>query len=210
MTFSPTDHLGAATRTVTTVTRDDAELRLVTVSRTYDATPDEVWAALVDPERIPRWLGPVEGDLRVGGRFALEGNASGDITTCDRPERLSVTWEHGGDTSWVDVSLRPTPDGTVLQLDHSFAVTDHYRRYGPGATGIGWELALMGLSLHLADPTFAHPAPDELPPGLAEFNRAAATAWGEAAVAGGDDAAEADLAARRCAAAYTGEPEPEA
>ena len=46
MTFSPADHLGAAQRRLSTVTRDGDEMRMLTVTRTYDAAPDEVWAAL--------------------------------------------------------------------------------------------------------------------------------------------------------------------
>ena len=31
------------------------------------------------PERIPRWFLPVSGDLRLGGRYQLEGNAGGEV-----------------------------------------------------------------------------------------------------------------------------------
>src|SRR3990170_3669274 len=104
MKFTPADHLGAVDRSLSTVTRDGEELRLLTVRRTYDATAEDVWDALTTRERIPRWMLPITGDLEVGGRFQLEGNAGGEILACDRPERLSITWEYGGQISWVDVS----------------------------------------------------------------------------------------------------------
>ena len=48
---------------------------------------------------------PVSGDLRLGGRFQLQGNAGGGITRCAPPRHLAVTWEFGGQVSWVDVRL---------------------------------------------------------------------------------------------------------
>src|SRR5262249_48030830 len=38
---------------------------------------DDVWSALTDPERLARWYGRVEGDLRLGGEFRLFVDASG-------------------------------------------------------------------------------------------------------------------------------------
>jgi uncharacterized protein YndB with AHSA1/START domain len=29
----------------------------------------DLWSALTDPSRLARWLGDVEGDLRLGGEF---------------------------------------------------------------------------------------------------------------------------------------------
>jgi uncharacterized protein YndB with AHSA1/START domain len=201
-TFTPADHLGAVDRSLSTVTRDGEELRLLTVTRTYDATPDEVWAALTTADRIARWMMPVSGDLQVGGRFQLEGNAGGEVLDCDRPERLAITWEYGDQTSWVDVSLRPTDAGTLLQLDHAIPVDDHYAQFGPGATGIGWELGLMGLAEHLAAPDAPRPVSEDLPD-LTGYMGSSASAWGEADIAAGTDPEQAQVAAERCAAAYT-------
>lgn len=202
MTFTPADHLGAARRSLTTITRGSEEVRLLTVERTYDAAPDEVWSALTTAERITRWLMPVSGDLEVGGRFQLEGNAGGEVLDCVPPERLAITWEYDGRTSWVDVSLRPTDAGTLLQLDHSLPLDDPtYGEFGPGATGIGWELGLMGLAEHLLDPTVV---PRELVGDLSGFMADSSAAWSDAAIASGADADEARAAAARCTAAYTG------
>lgn len=208
MTFSPADHLHAVERTLTTVTRGEQELRLLTVTRTYDAGADVVWTALTTAEQVDRWMVPVSGDLEVGGRFQLEGNAGGEVLACDAPERLALTWEHGGEVSWVDVSLRPTPDGTLLQLDHSSPVAgEAWETYGPGAVGIGWEMALMGLAEHLAAPDAPRPPRDAVPD-LTGFIGAASDAWAQASVAGGTDPGQAKAAAARCTAAYTGAPEP--
>src|SRR3954447_22911298 len=69
--------------------------RAVRLQRTYDAPIDEVWDAVTDPARISRWFLPISGDLRVGGRFQLEGNAGGEILVCDRPNRFRATWVYG-------------------------------------------------------------------------------------------------------------------
>ena len=205
MTFSPADHLGAVRRKLSTVTREGEELRLLTVDRTYDASPDEVWSALTTAERIDRWLMPVSGDLEVGGRFQLEGNAGGEVLDCVPPERLAITWEYGGMVSWVDVSLRPTDAGTLLQLDHSAPVDpDMWEQFGPGAVGIGWELSLMGLAEHLLDPTVV---PREIVGDLSGYTADSSAAWAEASIAAGTDADAARAAAERCTEAYTASPE---
>lgn len=205
MTSSPADHLGATHRRLSTVAREGEELRLLTVERTYDAAPDEVWDALTTAERITRWMMPVTGDLVLGGRFQLEGNAGGEVLACDPPERLSITWEYGGQTSWVDVSLRPTDAGTLLQLDHSAPVDPAmWDEFGPGAVGIGWELGLMGLAEHLADPTIV---PREVVGDLSGYMRDSGDAWAEASIAAGTDAEQARAAAARCFTAYTATPE---
>lgn len=199
--FTPADHLGAARRKLSTVTRDGAELRLLTVERTYDAPPDDVWSALTTAERIERWMMPVTGDLEVGGRFQLEGNAGGEVLDCVPPERLAITWEYGGMVSWVDVSLRPTDAGTLLQLDHAAPVDPGmWDQFGPGAVGIGWELGLMGLAEHLADPTVV---PRDAAGDLSGFMADSSTAWAEASIAAGTDPDQARAAAERCTTAYT-------
>lgn len=211
MPLSPADHLGAAERSLHTVTRDGAELRMLTVHRTYAAAPDEVWHALTTPDRLARWFAPVTGDLRVGGRYQVEGNAGGEVLACREPELISLTWEMPEGHSWVDVTLRPVAAGTLLQLDHSadpsgFAEFD--ATYGPGATGLGWELGLMGLAEHLTDPAAPRPTEAELAAllgqGLTELMREAADGWAAAAVAWGTPPEQARAAADRTFAFYTG------
>ena len=42
---------------------------VVTVQDRFDTDIDDLWSAITDPDRLARWLGEVEGDLRVGGEF---------------------------------------------------------------------------------------------------------------------------------------------
>ena len=112
---------------------------------------DELWDACTNPERIPRWFLPVTGDLRLGGRYQLEGNAGGTITECEPPHRFAATWEFGGDVTGSRCAVSDEGDGRArFELEHVALVDAHWDEFGPGAVGIGWDLTVMGLALHLA------------------------------------------------------------
>ena len=202
------EQIGAVVRQVRSVEHDGRSAKVVVASRSYATDPEDLWNAITDPERLRRWFLPVSGELRLGGRYQLEGNAGGTITTCQRPNALALTWEFGGEVSWLEVRLSPeSSDRTRLELEHTEIPGDHWRTYGPGAGGVGWDLTLLGLDQFLAvgrvpDPV-AWPASDE---GKAFVSRSA-QAWGEADIASGADAAAARAAARRTEAFYKGEDE---
>ena len=115
-------------------------------------TPDDLWDACTNIERIPRWFLPISGDLTVGGAYQLEGHASGTILTCDPPKNFTATWESGGNVSWIDVSISSDgPDRAQLVVEHIVDVDDeNWREFGPGAVGMGWDSMLLGLAIHLA------------------------------------------------------------
>jgi uncharacterized protein YndB with AHSA1/START domain len=208
MTFDIESHLGQVERSVVDLEKDGKAARAVILSRSYDTDIDDLWDALTTAERIPRWFLPIEGDLRLGGRFQFKGNAGGEITACEPPEYLGATWEMHGDVSWVDVRLvSESRDRARLTLTHTAIVSPFWGQFGPGAVGVGWELGLVGLALYLADPDA--PKIDEevfakSPEGKA-FMRQSARAWGEADIARGEDAAQAHAASERTANFYTGE-----
>ena len=207
MKFSPADHLGAVQRSVSITTRDGRPMRVVGVFRNYDAAPDEVWDALTTPERIERWLAPTTGEFRLGGRFTIKDNASGEILACEKPKLLRVTWEYGGQVSWVDATLNASDEGTSLVVEHTGAVPpEMWDQFGPGAVGIGWEMMLMGLAEHLERPDEALPDPasPEMVSPLNEFMVLSSAAWADASVTAGTDPGQARAAADRCFAFYTG------
>src|SRR6267142_1450183 len=79
------------------------EARSVTITRTYDGPVEDVWDACTNPQRIPRWFLPISGELRLGGRYQLEGNAGGTVERCDPPHSFAATWEFGGEVTWIEL-----------------------------------------------------------------------------------------------------------
>jgi uncharacterized protein YndB with AHSA1/START domain len=191
------------------------EGRVVRLRRTYNASVEDVWDAVTNPERISRWFLPISGDFRLGGSYQLEGNAGGKILACDRPNRLRVTWVYGEVTNDADVSeveLRLAPAGdesTVLELEHVAIVPpEMWDQFGPGAVGVGWDGGLMGLDLHLQGGEAAIADREAWPftEEGREFYRLSSEAWGEANRAAG---ADGDVVARNVentTAFYTTDP----
>ncbi len=161
------------------------EGRSVLLCRVYDAPIGDVWSACTDPERLGRWLGPIDGDLRPGGTFQLKDNASGEILRCEEPRLVKVTWVLGsGMPTEVEVRLTPNVDGgTVLELEHASPaeiVDELVRTYGPGGTigiGGGWDLTLLGLDRFLTGMEL-DPATWEGTPQAKEFAARSCHAWG--------------------------------
>jgi uncharacterized protein YndB with AHSA1/START domain len=209
-----------ATREVATVELHGHEATAVVLRREYAHRAEEVWRALADVERLSRWFAPVEGDLSVGGRFQVQGNAGGEVLDCDAPRLARVTWELGEQPEGRprdEVALRLTPteaDGTILELVHTAIVDpEFWARFGPGATGVGWDLAFLGLELHLAAggegrgvDAEAFAASDE----GAEIIERASAAWARAAIEFGTRPEDAVAAGGRTTAFYTGRPDPDA
>ncbi len=202
--------IGAVTREVRSGERDGHPTRTVVAVRSYSTSIADLWDAITNEERIPRWFAPVAGDLRLGGRYQIKGNAAGLITACEPPRLVAMTWEFGGAVSWVTVVLEPNgTDETLLTLEHEAPVDPHWRKFGPGAVGVGWELSLTGLDLHVAGGATVSHAEFETWSVTQEgkaFARASAQGWGLAAIASGEERSEADAAAERTRAFYSGEP----
>ncbi len=206
MRIDVAQHIGAITRDVSSRSQDGKDARVVVASRTYPTTADDLWNALTSAERLPRWFLPITGDLRLGGRYQLQGNAGGEILICEPPRHLRISWEFGGQTSWVELRITKHGAGSRLTLEHTLFVDDHWKKFGPGATGVGWDLALVGLTHHI-DGAMANPEA-----GMAwmmsdngkSFIRQSGDAWRLADIASGEDAGLAGAAASRTTAAYTG------
>lgn len=211
MITDPVATVGLVTREVRSGSRDGTPTKIAIARRTYPTDQADLWDALTNPERIPRWFLPVSGDLEVGGRYQTEGNAGGVIQECEAPKRFVVTWEMGPQMSWLEVSLTPAADGTTLELVHEAQVDpDMWSQFGPGAVGVGWDLALVGLGIHISsgaavDPAEAMAFPFR-PEGMS-FIRGAASGWADAAIGDGDDPAAAHAAAERTVGFYTTAPE---
>lgn len=181
----------------------------VQLTQTFAAPPTKLWAAITEPERLARWFETVEGDLEPGGRYRLGASGTeGTIERCVPPSALCVSWEHGGDTSRVEVLIDALDDRATLTLRHTVPDNDHWRAYGPAATGVGWDGALLALAFLLAgDPrsTPAEMAKLNVTDAGRQFVGDVAEAWREAHLATGADGSLARDAAARTAAFYRGE-----
>jgi uncharacterized protein YndB with AHSA1/START domain len=207
----------AVTRRVETIEKDGKTAKVVVARRTYPTGIEDLWDAVTTIERIPRWFAPVTGDLQVGGRYQIEGNASGEVLSCDPPKRFEITWVYDGEVSWVTVELTGTPDGdeATLELRHTAHPPEEFwDQFGPSAVGVGWDLSLMGLALHVDRGEAVDPAEVEawsISPDGKAFIVAASDGWGDAAIADGDDPAIARRRAATAGAFYSGElPGPDA
>ncbi|MBP2707975.1 SRPBCC family protein [Microbispora sp. RL4-1S] len=207
------EQINAVRRTVGTRVLEAGEARVITVSQAYDTPLADLWDACTSAERISRWFLPVSGDLRVGGHYSLEGNASGTVERCDPPRSFAATWEMGDQVSWIEVRLTEEGEGRArFELEHVAHVDDKlWPEFGPGAVGIGWDMAVLGLALHLSSGVSMDPAEGAAWAASDEgrrFMTLSSDKWAEASIAAGTDPAEARAAAQRVLAAYTAFPEP--
>lgn len=179
----------------------------IILESTYDVDANELWDALTNKDRLPLWFSPVEGDLQVGGTYQVKGNAKGSITRCEKSEGFDITWEFGGDVSWVKVELNAiTTDKTLLKLEQlSIAEGEHWEKYGPGACGVGWDCGILGLANYLKTlQTFDQEAFFACPE-YREFASFSSKDWGEAACNAGYDQEKSIAAANRTEKFYLGE-----
>jgi uncharacterized protein YndB with AHSA1/START domain len=77
-----------------------------------DTGIDDLWGALIDPERLAHWYGEVEGELSQGGEFrvriTLAGERTGKVEACEPPQRLLLAMR--------DPDARPgQPEQTVIE-----------------------------------------------------------------------------------------------
>ncbi|MFI6506394.1 SRPBCC family protein [Streptosporangium sp. NPDC050855] len=170
----------------------DGEDVAVLLRRDYDASAEEVWDALTDPDRMKRWFLPVSGDLRAGGDFQLEGNAGGRILRCEPPRLLRVTF--GGESSLVEVRLIPAGEGTTLELEHTVPLAMVGSGAGALYVGPGWDSALLALDLFVGGENGPDPLTVADSPEGREFSLRSVRAW-TATVEASGTAGEADTAA---------------
>lgn len=212
--------LGAVDRGIRTTDIDGVPSYVQTLGQSYPSPIGDVWEALTTPDRVSRWFLPVSGDLRLGGHYQLEGNAGGEVLTCEPPtgDRASfrISWVFGGgDPTFVTVRLEAEgADRTHLELEHVAAVDTVppgvWEQFGPSGTGMGWDSGLLGLALHLTDPSAR---PDDVEAWTMSdegkaFLRGSADAWAAAQIADGTEPAAAKAAADQTYGMYTGEVPP--
>ena len=118
---------------------------------------EDLWSALTDPQRLARWYGTVEGDLRQGGQFHLHIEAAGlhavgRIEVCEPPQRLLVTTReiddpspHGEDDHTIEATLTRDGDHTRLVIEARGMPLKKIAFYGAG-----WQIHAENLAKHVA------------------------------------------------------------
>jgi uncharacterized protein YndB with AHSA1/START domain len=132
------------------VLRDGDDVRLEFV-RHYDASIDDVWSAVIDPDRMERWIGRWSGDPStgtVGFTMTSEGVTEPQpvtIDACTPPRHLAVTMP-SPDGPWpVTLDLTEEDGGTTLRFVHLLA-----EPYDASSVGPGWQYYLDRLGAVIA------------------------------------------------------------
>ncbi len=118
----------------------------------FDTDIDDVWSALTDPARLARWLGKVEGDLRLGGEFRAHFFSSGwegtgRVEVCEPPRRLQVLTNAPDQPNAhaIAVTLAADGDRTVLVLEERGMPLEYLAAYGAGI-----QVHVEDLAAHIA------------------------------------------------------------
>ena len=134
-----TENTQATTRVVGTM-RSLNGTGAVRMEDRYDTDIDDLWSALTEPQRLARWIGDVEGDLRLGGEFQARFTSSwegpGRVDVCEPPRRLLVTLEPGtADETVVEAELVADGEQTRLVIEERGLPVDSLPAYGAGLAG---------------------------------------------------------------------------
>ena len=125
---------------------------IVRMEDRYDTDIDDLWSALTDPRRLARWLGDIEGDLRLGGEFRARFFASGwegtgRVEACEPPRHLLVLTKDPDvpDERVIEATLTADGDQTILVLEERGMPLDHLAAYGAGI-----QVHVEDLAAHIA------------------------------------------------------------
>ena len=125
---------------------------IVRVEDRFDTDIDDLWSALTDPRRLARWMGEVEGELRLGGEFrarffASEWEGTGRVDLCEPPRRLRLltTQTDQSEEQVIEVTLTADGDQTILVWEERGMPVDHLAGYGAGI-----QVHVEDLAAHIA------------------------------------------------------------
>ena len=125
---------------------------VVRVEDHFDTDIDDLWSALTDPHRLARWMGEVDGDLRLGGEFRARFFASGwegtgRVEACEPPRRLLLLTKQPGEPNEqvMEITLAADGDQTILVWEERGMPLDQLAAYGGGI-----QVHVEDLAAHLA------------------------------------------------------------
>lgn len=129
------------------------------VRRVFDAPPERVFDAWLDPGSAGKWLFAtetgemvrVEIDARVGGRFVFvdrrdgeDVEHTGEYLGIDRPRRLAFTFavpNYSAIATYVTIDIVPNGSGCELTMTHENVLPEWLEPTRSGWTGILEKLA---------------------------------------------------------------------
>lgn len=160
-----TDNPGAGTRILGSLRSADG-VGVVRIEDRYDTTNDDLWEALTDPNRLARWYGQVDGDLRPGGQIRTyvadaDIESTGRINACEPPSRLALSTRETEESyrrgqgvpphdEVIEATLTPDGDQTILVIEVRGMPLDKIAFYGAG-----WQIHLEHLAAHLEGREYA-------------------------------------------------------
>jgi uncharacterized protein YndB with AHSA1/START domain len=131
----------------------------LTITRRFDAPPERVFDAWLNPKLIPQWMGPrgvqaeaTKLDARVGGSYAITmlkpdkttANVSGAYKEIVRASRLVFSWIWANETqeTLVTLTFKAAGKGTEMTLRHTnFANAERRESHNHGWEGSFDKLA---------------------------------------------------------------------
>jgi uncharacterized protein YndB with AHSA1/START domain len=133
---------------------------VLVVTRKFDAPPERVFDAWLDPAAAGKWLFAtdtgkmvrVEIDARVGGRFVFvrrDGENvehTGEYLEIDRPRRLAFTFsvpKYSAVVTRVTIDIASSGAGCELTLTHEGVLPEWLEPTRSGWTGILGKLAQL-------------------------------------------------------------------
>ncbi len=133
-------------------------LPAVRFDRRFATTAEDLWSAITEPARLARWLMPVGGELREGGRYTIDFGdddlAEGTVLECDPGRGFTVTWQIEGEPAGLVSARILTGDhDPVLRLEHVQLPEDQGIGYAAG-----WHAYLDRLGAELSE----NDAPDDV------------------------------------------------
>ena len=133
-----TSNAGAGSRILGSLRSADGK-GIVRMQDRFDTDIDDLWSALTDPRRLARWMGEVEGDLRLGGEFRARFFASGwegtgRVEACEPPRRLLLLTMQPGQPyeHFIEAMLTADGDQTILVWEERGMPLDYLAAYGAG------------------------------------------------------------------------------
>jgi uncharacterized protein YndB with AHSA1/START domain len=154
-----TDTTGTSARILGSL-RSAEGVGVVRIEDRYDTSIEDLWEALTDPDRLARWFGEVEGDLRPGGEVRTYNadadiEATGRVEACEPPGRLRFTSKETDESyrrgqgvppfdQTIEATLTARGGQTILAIEVRGMPLDKIAFFG-----VGWQIHAENLASYL-------------------------------------------------------------